>query len=150
MPQELPVLSDEQVRSWIAQNVRTEDFTGRRTLLIVPDHTRTAPLPLLFDALFQQLRPVVASLDVMFALGTHPPLSESRMCRLLGISPEERGRLFYQTELLNHEWDNPGSLHTLGVLTREETLEISGGLLEVDVPVRINKRVLDYDSLLVL
>ena len=150
MPHDVPILSDAQVRTWIADHVPPDDFAGRRTLLIVPDHTRTAPLPLLFDALFQHLRPLVETLDVMFALGTHPPLSESQMCQLLGISAEERGRLFFQTQLLNHEWDNPDSLHTLGVLSRQETSEISQGLLSEEVPVRINKRALDYDTLLVL
>jgi nickel-dependent lactate racemase len=119
-------------------------------LLIVPDATRTAPLPLLFDALFQHLRPMVAALDVMIALGTHPPMSEVQMCKLLGIDDRERHGLFFQTEFINHEWDNPDSLVTIGMLTRAETAEISGGLLSEEVPVQINARIRDYDTLLVL
>jgi nickel-dependent lactate racemase len=150
MSAELPLLTDHQVRDWITSAVPQQDFAGQRVLLIVPDHTRTAPLPLLFDSLWKHLRPVVDSFDVMIALGTHPPMSEQQMCRLLGIREAERQRLFLQTQLFNHEWDNPENLLTLGTLSRDETAEISGGLLSEEVPVRINAQIRDYDVLLVL
>jgi nickel-dependent lactate racemase len=150
MSAQAPILTDQDVRNWIRTRVPQADFASRRVLLIVPDATRTAPLPLLFDALFQHLRPAVAALDVMIALGTHPPMSEVQMCRLLGIDDRERHGLFFQTELINHEWDNPDSLVTIGTLTRAETAEISGGRLSEEVPVQINARIRDYDTLLVL
>src|SRR4051812_17806779 len=98
------LMTDQEVRRWIAAHLDPEDFRGKRLLLIVPDATRTAPMPLLFDALFKHLRAVVSSLDVMIALGTHPPMSEAQICNLLGISEKERPRLFFQTEFINHEW----------------------------------------------
>jgi len=147
---QFPLMSDADVRDWFSRELPLEDFRGKKILLIVPDATRTAPLPLLFDALYQRLRPVVAQLDVMVALGTHPPMSELQICKLLGIDPQERERLFFQTELLNHEWDNPAALVQIGTLTREETSQISQGMLSEEVPVTINKRILDYDLLLVL
>ncbi|MBL8851114.1 MAG: DUF2088 domain-containing protein [Planctomycetaceae bacterium] len=150
MSPNVPILTDDEVRAWILANVPRGDYERKRVLLVVPDHTRTAPLPLLFDALFHHLRPVVDTLDVMFALGTHPPLSEAQMCRLLGIQEKERARLFYQTQLINHEWDNPEALLTIGSLTAMETAEISGGLLSEDVPVKINAQVQNYDVLLVV
>lgn len=150
MTETAPVLSEAEIREWIRAHVPRADFERRRLLLVVPDHTRTAPLPLLFDALFHQLRPVVDTFDVLFALGTHPPLSEVQMCRLLGIQEKERSRLFYQTQLLNHEWDVPESLLTIGTLSRAETAELSGGLLAEQVPVRINSQIHNYDVLLVV
>lgn len=145
-----PTLSEQQIREWFTTNVPVEDFRGKKLLLIVPDHTRTAPLPLLFDALYHHLRPVVEQLDVIFALGTHPPMSETHMCQLLGITESERERLFAQTQLLNHEWDNPDALQELGTLKPEDTERISGGLLSQEVPVKINKAINNYDTLLVL
>ncbi|MDP1799583.1 MAG: lactate racemase domain-containing protein [Planctomycetaceae bacterium] len=150
MPAPIPPLSDIQVREWFAEAVNTADFAGKRVLVIVPDATRTAPLPLLFDALHKRLKPVVAQLDVMIALGTHPPMSEAQIGKLLGIAPEERQRLFFQTQFYNHEWDRPERLTTLGTLTKAETEEISGGLLSMEVPVAINSRISNYDTLLVL
>jgi lactate racemase len=146
----LPHLDDAAIRSWIGRNVPANDFAGKRLLLIVPDSTRTAPLPLLFDALFRHLRPHVASFDVMVALGTHPPMSEAAICRLLGINPEERQRLFAQTQLFNHEWDNPEALDTIGTLSKADTGQMSDGLLSIEVPVQINAQINNYDALLVL
>jgi lactate racemase len=150
MKEAAPVLSEAQIRAWIDKNVPAEDFRGKRLLLIVPDATRTAPMPLLFDALFKHLRPVTTAFDVLIALGTHPPMSDVQVCKLLGIDHEERSRLFYQTEFINHEWDNPDELLTLGTLTEQDTAEISGGLLSKNVPVQINRRIKDYDRLLVV
>ncbi|WP_437185809.1 lactate racemase domain-containing protein [Planctomicrobium sp. SH668] len=145
-----PILSEHEIREWFSRNLPVEEFRGKKLLLIIPDATRTAPLPLLFDCIFKQLRPVVQQLDVMVALGTHPPMSDAQICKLLGINPEERERLFFQTELINHEWDNPEALTQIGILTEDETAAISSGMLSQVVPVKINKRILDYDTLLVL
>ncbi len=146
----LPTWSSTQVEAWFAQQLPLDDFEGRRVLVIVPDATRTAPLPLLFGALYQRLRPVVAQLDVMIALGTHPPMSEQQICKLLGIDESERQRLFFQTQFHNHEWDRPERLTTLGTLSKADTAELSSGLLSLEVPVQINSRISDYDLLLVL
>lgn len=144
------ILSDDQVRHWITEHVPIEDFAGKRVLMVVPDSTRTAPLPLLFDALFRHLRPIVEALDVMVALGTHPPMSDAAICQMLGIGEEERNALFAQTQLLNHEWDCPESLTTIGTLTKQDTEDISNGLLSIEVPVQINRHIADYDTLLIV
>jgi len=146
----LPTLTTDQVQQWFATQLPTDDFVGKRVLLIVPDATRTAPLPLLFGALYERLRPVVQQLDVMIALGTHPPMSEQQICKLLGISEKERARLFFQTQFYNHEWDRPDRLTTLGHLTTSDTEALSDGLLSLEVAVEINSRISDYDVLLVL
>ena len=150
MTSSLPIFSDDDIREWIAGNVPAEDFRGKKVLLIVPDATRTAPLPLLFGAVHKQLGPVVSALDVMVALGTHPPMSEEAICRLLGIPEAKQERSKLPMQLFNHAWDSPKALCTIGSLAREETEELSGGLLSIDVPVQINAKIHDYDLLLVL
>ena len=117
MPDSISTLSPLQIREWFA-NFSKADFAGQKILLIIPDATRTAPLPLLFDALFREVRPHCASLDVMVALGTHPPMSDTQIAKLLGIDETERRRLFYQMQVFNHEWDRPERLLTLGTLTK--------------------------------
>ena len=143
-------MTDDAVRQWIAQNLPTADFENRRVLLIVPDATRTAPLPLLFAAVHSQLSPVAKQIDVLVALGTHPPMSEDAICALLGIGESDRTGRYSDVGLFNHEWDNPDRLLQLGTLTSEETASISNGLLALDVPVEINARITDYDVLLVV
>lgn len=147
---QVPVLTEDAVREWFQSSLPIDDFVGKRVLVLVPDSTRTAPLPLLWDALFQRLSPHTRALDVIVALGTHPPMSDGQICKLLGISEQERGQLFAATNLYNHEWDRPEQLMRLGNLTPEQTEAVSGGLLSMSVPVDIHKRIADYDVLLVL
>lgn len=143
-------MTDDAVREWIAKHLPAGDFNGKRVLLIVPDATRTAPLPLLFEAVHSRLAPVATQIDVLVALGTHPAMSETAIGRLLGISDQDRAGKYAHVGLFNHEWDNPERLLELGTLTRDETDEISGGLLAQEVPVEINARIRDYDTLLVV
>ena len=150
MPAPLTTWTEDEVRQWFSTSLPLDDFRGKRVLLIIPDATRTAPLPLLFSALYERLRPVVQQLDVMVALGTHPPMSEAQICGLLGIRHDERQRLFFQTQFFNHEWDRPERLTSVGRLTRQDTEELSSGLLSLEVDVQINSRIKDYDLLLVL
>lgn len=145
-----PLLSDADVRDWFERELPAEDFRGKRVLLLVPDQTRTAPLPLLFDAVHRRLAGVAARLDVIVALGTHPPLSEAQLHKLLGITAENRSRLLAQTQIFNHAWNDPAQLAAIGVLSRAEVEEVTEGRLSLDVPVQINARIRDYDLLLVL
>ncbi|QDT65039.1 lactate racemase domain-containing protein [Calycomorphotria hydatis] len=144
------VLSENEIRERIQQLVPVNEFENKRVLLIVPDATRTAPLPLLFDAMHDQIGLVVRQLDVMVALGTHQPMPEAEIERLLGMSADDRSGRFAEVKLFNHEWDRDESLTQIGTLTKEDTSELSDGLLELEVPVRINRRILDYDVLFVL
>lgn len=140
-------LNAAQMRSWIETNVPVDEFRGRRVLLIVPDNTRTAPLPVLFPALRALLRPVTKSLDVLVALGTHPPMPQEKIRSMLGIAPEDACS---DVTLYNHAWDDPAELVTIGKLTEAETREISAGVLSMEVPVQINRRILDYDVALIV
>jgi nickel-dependent lactate racemase len=147
----MPVpLSDDQVREWVAANLTVGDFRAKRVLLIVPDHTRTAPLPLLFDTLHAMLSPVVKQLDVLIALGTHPAMTDGQINQLLGLTPKRRAGELKNVRVFNHEWDNPDRLTTIGTLTKADTEDVSAGMLSMDVPVEINARITDYDVLLVV
>ena len=151
MPETSPTLPAASIAARVADLVPAADVAGKRVLLIVPDHTRTAPLPALFPAVHDHLKASgAAGLDVMVALGTHPPLAEGRIERLLGIDPQTRSERFPGVTLLNHEWDNPAALMSLGDLPCPEAAELSRGTLPDRVPVTINARVRDYDLLLVL
>ncbi|RMG32525.1 MAG: DUF2088 domain-containing protein [Planctomycetota bacterium] len=141
-------LSEAEVARWFEESFPADDFAGRRVLLIVPDATRTAPLPLLFRQIHRRLAERVAKLDVLVALGTHPPMSEQSIRDLLGIpagDPRYAG-----VGLFNHEWQRRERLMEVGRLTEEETDAISGGLLRMEVPITVNARLRDYDVALVV
>jgi nickel-dependent lactate racemase len=128
-------------------------FRDQRLLVLIPDHTRSIPLPQLFRMLVVVLRDT-KRLDFMVALGTHPPLSEERINHLVGITAEERRDVFKHIGLLNHAWDSPKALTQITTLTKDQIQEIAGDIwhpsLGDDVPVTINKQILDYDHLLIL
>jgi nickel-dependent lactate racemase len=128
-------------------------FTHQRVLVLIPDHTRTAPLSFMFRKLVEVLQGV-QQLDFMVALGTHPPLSEENMLRLVGITVEERITQYGDIGLLNHSWDQPAALQSIGVITQDEVKEFAGERwhpsLGGDVSVRLNKAVFDYDHILIL
>lgn len=130
-----------------------KQYTGSRVLVLIPDHTRSIPLPLLFRLLTEVLHDT-SQLDFMVALGTHPPLNESALQRLVGITAEERATTYRHIGLLNHHWDNPDALVEIGVLEKAQIQQIAGDLwhpsLGDDTPIRINRRVLDYDHLLIV
>jgi nickel-dependent lactate racemase len=147
MTSEMKTLTADEMRNWIQQHVPLEDFRGKRVLLIVPDNTRTAPLPVLFPGLRSLLRPVTASLDLLVALGTHPPMPEDKIRAMLGIAENDPCS---DVGLFNHAWDDPSALSTIGTLSAAETREISEGVLSMEVPVQINRRIHDYDVALVV
>jgi nickel-dependent lactate racemase len=146
------LLSEETIRSTLEQGLRGR-FTGARVLALIPDHTRTIPLDALFPMLVETLSDV-KQLDFMVALGTHPALSEESRCKLVGITLEERQTKYAHVGILNHEWDNPDALAEIGVLTDDQFREIAGPAwhpsLEGDIPVKINRAILEYDHILIV
>ncbi|HEY1389882.1 MAG TPA: lactate racemase domain-containing protein [Ktedonobacterales bacterium] len=125
------------------------DPTGRRMLVIVPDGTRTAPIPLLFRVLYEQFGRRVAQLDYLIALGTHPPMSPDAIDRLVGAAAAERAERYPNVRIFNHEWNNPRALETIGVISREEAATLTDGLLAEDVPVTLNRMASAYDLVLI-
>ncbi|MBG0784236.1 MAG: DUF2088 domain-containing protein [Anaerolineaceae bacterium] len=145
-------LTQEEVRL-VLQNGSADQFKGKRVLVLIPDHTRTLPLPFLFRELVDILKDT-RQLDFMVALGTHPKLDEQSLCKLVGISIEERKTTYEKIGLLNHAWNEPEALKKIGEISKEEVQQIAGDLwhpsLGGDVDVRINKSVFDYDHILIL
>ncbi len=143
-------LSGEQVAKLVDEFCGGAELAGKKVLLIVPDATRTAPIGCVFRILHDRLAPETAALDIIVALGTHPPMSEEAICERLEISLEERRTRYAGVRFFNHEWDNPESLVNLGNIPSGDIATLSGGLFSMEVPVEINRRLLDYDAVLII
>ncbi|MGA2491245.1 MAG: lactate racemase domain-containing protein, partial [Anaerolineales bacterium] len=128
-------------------------FSGKKVLVLVPDHTRSLPLPDLFRMLVEILQDA-HHLDFMVALGTHPGLSQEAMNRLVGITAEERANIYKRVGLLNHAWDDPAALGSLGTMEQDEIRQIAGKnwhpSLPEQVEIRINKAALEYEEIIIL
>ncbi len=140
-------LSPSALIDQVTACIDVAEFHQKRVLIIVPDSTRTAPMDILFPVLRRLIVPVAASVDVLVALGTHPPMAEASLRRMLGIAPDDPCD---DVELHNHTWNQPDALTTIGTLSEAETRELSEGHLAMEVPVEINRRVLDCDIVLVV
>lgn len=128
-------------------------FANARVLVLIPDHTRTVPLPQLFKLLVTILNDT-RQLDFMVALGTHPALSQAQLNSLVGISQQERERVYQHIGLMNHDWHKPETLVSIGMLSQDQIKAIAGErwhpTLGGDVDIRINKAIHDYDHILIL
>jgi lactate racemase len=142
-------ISPAQVAEVVAQACPAAAFRGRKTLLIVPDGTRTAPVGDVFKALHRHLSPLVDAFDILVALGTHQPMDEEAICRRLEITLPERQTTYRATRFFNHEWDNPQALRQVGVISAEEIRRLSEGRFAMDVPVTVNRRLFEYDQILI-
>jgi len=138
-------LTHDEIRQTVAKAVEAADLCGKKVLCIIPDHTRTCPLPLLFRLMCETIGAVAKKLDFIIALGTHPPLAEDAVNRLVGLTAEERRGPYAKFAIYNHEWDNPAALKPIGTISADEVERISGGLLREDVNVECNKLLFDYD-----
>ena len=143
-------VSAEAVAGLVAERCPLANYTGKKVLLIIPDSTRTAPVGMVFKALFNHLESVVSQFDIMIALGTHQPMSEAAICERIEISAEERSGRYAKVGFHNHEWDNPDALKEIGVIPKEQLDELTEGRFAMDIPVEINRRLYDYDQIIIL
>src|ERR1041384_5427018 len=95
-------LAPEEVARLAADGLAGLPLDGRRVLVLIPDGTRTMPMPLLFDVLDRELGPRVAALDFLVALGTHMPMDDEHLGRLVG-RPVAQGRAG-ERRIFNHRW----------------------------------------------
>ena len=143
-------LTREQVADVLEQVCPAKDYRDRKVLLIVPDGTRSAPVGLLFQTLHRQLGEVTQAFDVLIALGTHQPMSETAICQRLEISEPERRGAYRRVRFFNHAWNDPAALQRIGVIPADEISRLSGGLFAIEVPVDVNRLVFEYDQIIII
>ena len=137
-------MTEAEIRALLAEALGAADLAGRRVLVIIPDSTRTAPIALMSAILSEILGAEVDALDYLVALGTHPAMDDAALSRLLGREVKD-GRAG-ASRVFNHRWDLPETFVTFGTITASEVAAVTGGRLEMDVPVRLNRLVGELDS----
>jgi len=143
------LLADEAARELLAAECAGLPVDGKRVLVLIPDGTRHAPIPLLFRLLYEQLGDRVARLDYLIALGTHPPMPDGAVEKLVGVSAAERAERYPKAEIFNHAWDQADALETIGSISAHEVEQLTESLLSEDIPVTLNRMILDYDQLMI-
>jgi nickel-dependent lactate racemase len=140
-------LTDDELREIVSICIESAALDGKRLLVLIPDTTRTMPMPFVSNLFDELLRRRVRKLDYLVALGTHRPLSDAQLSILVGkqVSVGKIGN----TRFINHDWSEPETFTQIGTIPAEEVSLISGGLIAQDVPIRLNKLIHDYDQILI-
>jgi lactate racemase len=140
-------LSFEEVQAIAREGLARLPLDGRRVLVLIPDGTRTMPMPGLFRVLDEAVGPRAAALDFLVALGTHAPMTDAQLSQLVGRSVE--GGRAGERRIFNHRWDDPAAFAKLGTIPAGEIEQLTGGRLSRDVTVALNKLPLEYDHVLI-
>ncbi|SFO24957.1 Nickel-dependent lactate racemase [Geodermatophilus obscurus] len=144
------VLTDAQVTAFVREQLAAHDLDGRSVCIVVPDATRSCPLPLLLSAVHGALTGRASRMTVLIALGTHAPMTEAQLARHLGYPAGDLAVRYPGTTVLNHEWDDPETFVSLGRIPAERVAELSEGRLHEGVDVRLNRAVVEHDVALVV
>jgi len=140
-------LSPERIGEIVEQAAGSMPIAGKRVLVVIPDGTRTMPIAMMFGFLQKTLRPRVAALDYLVALGTHPLMTDAELTKLVGQRVVD-GKCG-ETRVFNHHWESPETFVRLGIIPASEIGKMTNGMMTQDVPVGLNKLILEYDHLLI-
>ncbi|HEY6797557.1 MAG TPA: lactate racemase domain-containing protein [Kineosporiaceae bacterium] len=144
------VLSGDEVTWFVRQHLGRLPLDGRSVCVLVPDATRTCPMPLLLRAVHRALHGRVSRLTVLVALGTHAAMSEAALADHLGYPAGRVAEVYPGTTVVNHEWWCPETFTHLGTISAARVAELSGGRLDEPVEVLLNRAVVDHDVALVV
>src|SRR4029079_18559679 len=103
------VLGADEVRTCVRDKLDRLDVDGASVCLLVPDGTRSCPLPLLLPAVHGALHGRVSRLTVLVALGTHARMSDAALAKHLGYVAGALEGTYPGTTVLNHEWWEPAT-----------------------------------------
>src|SRR3954463_8013830 len=101
------ILPAADIERFVRSSLEEDDYTGKKVCVLVPDATRSCPLPMLLDGVHAALYGRAAELTFMVALGTHPAMSEERLAALLGHPPGHSEQRYPGVTVRNHEWWDP-------------------------------------------
>ena len=133
-------ISTAEKREALAQALKVINRPLRRVLVLPPDHTRlNSDAGELTRLLYELLSPMI-EVDIMPALGTHSPMTESQLRMMFGESiPLARFGVHDWRNGVRHVGDVPGKL----------VQDWSGGLVDYDVRVEVNQQLFaGYDLIL--
>jgi nickel-dependent lactate racemase len=132
-------LSNEEIFLALKQSVENQEL--KKVLLLPPDFTRYhSNAGLITNFYYHYFTDRNIQVDIMPALGTHDPMSESEIKKMYGDIPTDK--------FLIHNWRE--DIELVGTVPKEYISEITEGLWEEEVPCEVNKIILDpsYDLII--
>ena len=132
------IIDEKQVATTLKTWLESSPVKFQRVLLLPPDFTRFhSQAGLIVRLLYSMLAPT-CHVDIMPALGTHVPMSESEKQKMFGTDiPADR--------FLDHDWRN--GIIKIGTIPADYVAKVSGGLVDYPIDVEINRQIIEgkYD-----
>jgi len=144
------LLGEEQIQAFVREQLAARPLDGRSVCVLVPDGTRSCPLPLLLSAVHGALHGRVTRLTVLVALGTHAPMSDPALAGHLGYPGGGLDERYPGTAVINHEWWVPETFAHVGTIAAERIAELSSGRLREPADVRVNRALVEHDVTLIV
>ena len=119
-------LSDDAVGEVAKEGINSLGINGKRVLVIIPDSTRTMPMPMIFNLFSTLMQGRVRQLDYLVALGTHQPMDDNQLSLLIGKSVRN-GRAGNST-IYNHAWQQQDTFSEIGRIPAPKIAIITNGL----------------------
>lgn len=143
-------LTPKEIRQICEETLESLPLDGKKVLVLIPDHTRHAPVDLFFRAISDALLGRVKALDYLVATGTHAAMEPERLYKHVGLTPSEHVQKYGQVQFFNHQHHHLNELVSLGTLPGEEVSRLTNGLFAHDIPITINKKAVEYDHILIV
>ncbi len=144
------IVSDAELDEFVGRNFAGVEFDGKNVVLIVPDGTRSCPLPLMLRTVHRHLIDRVASLTCVIALGTHSYMEPAEIDAWFGVEPGGLEAAYPGMKVVNHEFLDHDKIVTIGTLSEDEVFELSNGSMREKVVVEMNRYVVEADINLVI
>lgn len=143
-------LTTDAVDRFLTERLRDFPVDRKSVALVVPDATRSCPLPLLLRIVHRELAGRATSLTAVIALGTHSYMEPDELDRWCGAGPDGLAATYPGMTVVNHEWQDPAMIVDVGTLSAERISELSGGRMAEEVRVEINRHVVEADVSIVI
>ena len=134
------VVTDAELKDMVLSAIEKSGKTIKRMLLLPPDHTRlNSCAGRITEIIYEKYAPT-CHIDIMPALGTHSAMTDAQLEMMFGANiPKSAFKV--------HDWRN--DVVTLGKASSDFIKELSGGKLDYEVNVQVNKIVYDNYDLIV-
>ncbi|MCF7933107.1 MAG: lactate racemase domain-containing protein, partial [Acholeplasmataceae bacterium] len=132
-------LSDLEIRVALIKSLSS--FDPKKVLLVPPDITRYySKAGTITNLYYHILTDSGVHVDIMPALGTHDPMTETECQDMYGDIPFER--------FLVHDWRR--DVIDIGTVPKDHVRTYTDGLWQDDVPIEVNRIIMDesYDLIL--
>ena len=133
-------ISDEELRTLVHQTIEKSGKTPKKMLLLPPDHTRLNSRAGRITEMIYEDYHGQCEIDIMPALGTHSPMTDAQLEMMFG-------KAIPKSVFKVHDWRN--DVVTLGTASSDVLKELSGGKLDYEVKIQVNKILFEpYDLIL--